>query len=373
MSERFENIDLLRAFAAIAVVVYHVIEYAHWTAFPVEGPLLVFRIGWIGVDLFFVISGFVIARSAFGLWRHDPSTFRSRYTVRRIARIVPLYLLTCILWVAFFKPDFFDAPARRWLWQIGAHLTFTHTFWPFTYFSIVGVNWTLGVEMQFYLLVALFVPWLARAPAWRIYLACVVVTWAWRGAMYYFFGDYTPVRLFMRLMQLPGVLDEFGAGVVLARILDRRPAPRAREGLLWLAAAIAAGTAAMSVYWKNTSYFDIPAMAVFWRSSLGVFFMCVVAAAAYLPTVALSWPLRPIRYLGVISYGIYLWHLFAIMLWPSNPPLSPLELLGFTLGLTVLLAAASWHFFEKPILEYGRRFRPRGAQREAAPAQGADA
>jgi peptidoglycan/LPS O-acetylase OafA/YrhL len=373
MSERFENINLLRAFAAIAVVVYHVIEYGQWTAFPREGPLLVFRIGWIGVDLFFVISGFVIARSALGMWRQDPEHFPSRYAVRRIARIVPLYLLTCVLWVAFFKPDFFEPPATHWLWQIGAHATFTHTFWPSTYGSIVGVNWTLGIEMQFYLLVALLVPWLARTPAWRIYIACVLVTWTWRGTMYYFFGHYEPVRLFTRLMQLPGVLDEFGAGIVLAKLVDRRPAPQLRDGFLWVAAAIVAGTASMSVYWRNTSYFDIPAMAVLWRSSLGVFFLPVVAAAVYLPSVAMTWPLRPIRYLGVISYGIYLWHLFAIMLWPSNPRLPPLELLGFTLGLTVLFAAASWHFFEKPILDYGRRFRPRAHGHEPAPANRADA
>src|SRR5215471_4076999 len=116
MSERFENINLLRAFAAIAVVVYHVIEFGHWTAFPREGPLLVFRIGWIGVDLFFVISGFVITRSAIGMWRQDPEHFRARYSARRIARIVPLYLLTCILWVAFFMPGFFEPPATHWLW-----------------------------------------------------------------------------------------------------------------------------------------------------------------------------------------------------------------------------------------------------------------
>jgi peptidoglycan/LPS O-acetylase OafA/YrhL len=83
--------------------------------------------------------------------------------------------------------------------------------------------------------------------------------------------------------------------------------------------------------------------------------------------------LRPIRYLGVVSYGIYLWHLFAIMLWPSNPTRPPLELLGFTLSVTVLFAALSWHLFEKPILDYGRRFRPNARRHEAARPEGADA
>lgn len=54
----FPLIDVLRGFAAITVLVYHVIEHFHWTAFPTEGLLSWFRIGWMGVDLFFVISGF---------------------------------------------------------------------------------------------------------------------------------------------------------------------------------------------------------------------------------------------------------------------------------------------------------------------------
>ena len=212
-SERFENVNLLRAFAALAVVVYHVIEHAKWTDFPTSGPLVAFRIGWIGVDLFYVISGFVITRSALGLWRRDAAAFAPRYWARRLTRIVPLYYLTCALWIVLFKPDFFAPPATQWLWQIGAHLTFTHTFWPRTYSSIDGVNWTLAIEMQFYLLVALLVPWIARTPGWRLWLACILVAWAWRAAMVFFFGHYEPVRLFMRIMQLPGALDEFGAGI----------------------------------------------------------------------------------------------------------------------------------------------------------------
>jgi len=158
VNDRFENINLLRAFAATAVVVYHVIEFMKWKAFPFEGPLLTFRIGWIGVDLFFVISGFVITRSALALWRQDPIEFGRQYWARRLSRIVPLYVLTGALWILLFKPGFFDLPPTRWLWQLATHLTFTHTFWPGTYDSIDGVNWTRALEMQFYFGVALLVP-----------------------------------------------------------------------------------------------------------------------------------------------------------------------------------------------------------------------
>jgi peptidoglycan/LPS O-acetylase OafA/YrhL len=365
MNERFENINLLRAFAAIAVVVYHVIQHAHWTAFPESGPLVTFRIGWIGVDLFYVISGFVITRSALGLWRQDAATFAPRFWARRLTRIVPLYVLTCALWIVFMKPGFFDPPATHWLWQIAAHLTFTHSFWTKTFDSINGVTWTLAIEMQFYLTVALSIPWIARTPGWRIWVGCILVAWAWRATMVYFFGHYAPARLFMHVMQLPGTLDEFGAGIFLAKFFDRRDAPRLREGVGWMLATLATGLACFPVYWANTSYWDLPLMIIFWRTSLGAFFLCVVAAAVTLPTIAWTWPLRPVRYLGEVSYGIYLWHLLAIAICLSAD-LAPMPMLVATLGLTIAAAAASWHTFEKPILRVGRRFDPRPARPQPA-------
>lgn len=364
MNDRFENINLLRAFAATAVVVFHVIYYANWSSFPTDGPLLTLRIGWIGVDLFFVISGFVITRSALVLWRQDPAAFAGRYWARRAARIVPLYVLTCALWIVLFKRHWFDQATAHLLWQTASHMTFTHTFWPVTYSSIDGVNWTIALEMQFYLAVAMFVPWLARTPGWRIWVACILIAWAWRGAMVWFFGHYEPGRLFMRVTQLPGVLDEFGAGIFLAKLLDRRPAPSPRGGALWALAAVVTGVVCFGLYLTNSSYWDLPAMITFWHTSLGVFFLCVVAAAVHLPTVAWSWPLRPIRYLGEVSYGVYLWHLFAIEVCLWLRYLAPVQFLVVTLGLTALASVTSWHFFEKPILDRGRRY---GAPRSHDP------
>lgn len=354
MNERFENINLLRAFAAMAVVVYHVIEVMHWSAFPIAGPLLTFRVGWIGVDLFFVISGFVITRSALTLYRQDAAEFRRRYWARRLSRIVPLYVLTGALWIVLFEPAFFDPPAGHWLWQLASHLTFTHIFWPRTYSSIDGVNWTLAIEMQFYLAVALLVPWLARTTGWRAWLGCILIAWAWRGAIVYFFGNDEPVRLFMRLMQLPGVLDEFGAGIFLAKLLDGRSGEKRTAGWAWLVVAIATGTACLSLYLSHTSYWDEPVMVIFWRTSLAVFFLCVVAAAVRLPAFAAMGPFRPIRYLGEISYGIYLWHPFVLEVVRESPGITPLLGLGITLGLTILMAATSWRLLEKPLLDRGR-------------------
>ena len=101
----FDNINLLRAFAAISVLVYHVIELFPWQTFPVTGLLVWFRIGWLGVDLFFVISGFVITLALSQLFEQQRTDFYSIYLRRRLARIAPLYLLTGFFFVLFCAPS----------------------------------------------------------------------------------------------------------------------------------------------------------------------------------------------------------------------------------------------------------------------------
>ena len=351
----FENINLLRAFAALSVVVYHVIEHGRWAGFPGEGPLVTFRIGWIGVDLFFVISGFVIAYSALLLYRADANRFAGRYWRRRLTRIVPLYLLTMFLWIAFMT-HFASWPASVQARQLLTHLTFTHSFWPDTHGAIDGVNWTLAIEMHFYLLVAILVPWIDRTPGWRIWLYGVSIACAWRAAMFLTYGPADALHTFMSTQQLPGALDEFGAGIFLAkRVVDGHKMKG--EAWIWSGLAIVTGCITMTVYWRHASYWDHGWMVVFWRSALAFFLLCVVAAAVRLPQVLASPGLRPVDYLGEISYGIYLWHLFAIQLviyklgWTEVP-----ALLG-VMTLTIAAASASWHAFEKPLMGLARRDR----------------
>src|SRR3954451_23805604 len=96
----FPLIDVLRGFAAISVLVYHVIAHFDWIGFKTSGPLVWFRISWMGVDLFFVISGFVIALSAFArLQQGGLVDFWRSFSLARLARIAPLYYLTCLIFM----------------------------------------------------------------------------------------------------------------------------------------------------------------------------------------------------------------------------------------------------------------------------------
>jgi peptidoglycan/LPS O-acetylase OafA/YrhL len=355
---RYDNVNLLRAFAALAVVIYHVIEHSGWKTFPTEGPLVTFRIGWIGVDLFFVISGFVITYSALTLRAGDPQAFARRYWARRLTRILPLYFLTIAIWIAAMVPGFFAGPVRAWAWQLFTHATFTHSFFTDTHSALDGVNWTLAIEMQFYLAISLLAGWISRTPAWRIALYAVAVSWAWRAAMFVLFGHADTWVLFMRVTQLPGTLDEFAAGIVLAKLVLARPRAAHAEAFAWLAAAAALGYASMALYWPRAMYWTEPGMVIFWRTAFASFLLCVLAAAVRLPQVLGSPWLRPLDHLGEISYGIYLWHLFAIEYVIHARGMRQLEAMAWVLCLTLLAASVSWRCFERPFMALARRPPP---------------
>jgi peptidoglycan/LPS O-acetylase OafA/YrhL len=140
----FPNINLLRAFAALLVLVYHVIELGPWPDFPSSGPLLTFRAGWVGVDLFFVISGFVIGLSAIRLYRDGDSDYRRTFMRRRLARIVPLYLVTCVAFLILVQPAVLSLPWPKLLVQFASHLLFLHNLHPALHGAINGPNWSVA-------------------------------------------------------------------------------------------------------------------------------------------------------------------------------------------------------------------------------------
>jgi len=354
----YPGLDLLRGFAAISVVVYHAIEHFQWTSFPSDNVVcLWFRLGWMGVDLFFVISGFVVTLSALKLIDRDAQNFTRVYCARRLARIVPLHYLTCLLWVVFVVPAVvFDS---RFGWHAFSHLTFTHNWRYWTIGSINGPNWSVGVEMQFYVLVLLLAPWLRRAKPWVVLGGCVAVSWIWRAVAYAQLHGLSRDGvdlLWVRIMQVPGMLDLFGLGIALALVVHRdttgRFASRCHSvrWLLPLAAALAA-TATMRIYWINGSNWGNWQMVVLWRTALGGTCLLAVVAACSLNDAWFLTLTAPLRYLGTISYGIYLWHMLVM---PSLKPLFPADpghACVWVLGLTLLLASLSWHFFEKPLME----------------------
>lgn len=356
-SSSFPMIDVLRGFAALSVVVYHVIEHFHWTSFPTSGVLTWFRNGWMGVDLFFVISGFVITLSAFnGLDNLDVPQFRSSFARRRLARIAPLHYLTCFVFLILVLPDLLFT---RGIWsQIATHLLFVHNLILTHWGAINGVNWSIATEMQFYVLILITAPWLRRRSWWLIALAGLTISWAWRAAAFELTnttGTWGVMPLVIAQSQLPGMLDEFTIGILLTFFIRSEPGRRFLDGakrVPWVLPCLSALLLwiMLSAYWRNGTYWDSVLMVVPFRSFMGLTWAsCVLCAVSLNGTVLLRLT-APLRYLGTISYGIYLWHLSVILSlkripWETGPAVLP-----YVLILTVSLAAISWHCFEHPFL-----------------------
>lgn len=176
-TQRLAVLDGLRGIAILLVVWYHVWQIT-WLRAPL--PVLEFlpETGFSGVDLFFFLSGFVIAypfpkaaaaRTAQPGWRH--------FAYRRCIKIVPSYVVSIAVLVAFGYVHFTSLGDA--LWHLGTHLTFVHTWFTSTAGSINGVLWSLAVEVQFYVLFPL-IWWCFRRNATATAVAMVAAALLWR-------------------------------------------------------------------------------------------------------------------------------------------------------------------------------------------------
>jgi peptidoglycan/LPS O-acetylase OafA/YrhL len=161
--ERQPGLDLLRALAIIVVVIYHA------ALFGFKLPGRVDRFGWIGVDLFFVLSGYLIGGQLLAPLARDRPIDLRRFFARRVLRIVPAYFV--ILGVYAFLPSWREYPEISPLWKfvisvqnIGLRggTAFSHA-------------WSLAVEDQFYLLLPPILILVSRWPRARFIIPCVIV------------------------------------------------------------------------------------------------------------------------------------------------------------------------------------------------------
>jgi peptidoglycan/LPS O-acetylase OafA/YrhL len=366
-------VDVLRAVAALLVVGYHVIAITPWDPRLTEGLLRIFHMGWIGVDCFFVISGFVITLSALKESERDPANFRRGFAIRRLARIAPLYYLTSIVFVLFISRDLLSTPAGHQAYQAIMHLLFVHNLDAATAGAINGPSWSIGLEMQFYLFIMLAVPWLSRVSIWRMVVILVLVAWAYRYAVTWFLVPGVASAHYQQAYtaQLPGTLDAFGLGMAfgLAVVrgkgwLQRSLQPTWLNFSLWTALAFVLSVVLWKIFWPRSHYWYSISMIVFWRGLLALAFACWLASAMTMPW-AYSRVFIPLRYLGTISYGIYLWHLPVLLTLMKFPGMGHGAMMGGTIAGAILMGSISWHLMEQPIL---RRARKWASSRKPPPA-----
>src|SRR5580704_9327883 len=180
---RIPELDGLRGIAILLVVSIH---YFHDPDAKLPRLLrylqTLFALGWTGVDLFFILSGFLIGGILLEA-RNSPNYFKTFY-VRRVFRIIPIYYLwiVCLIVLVFVGSQFFSSHMQSGQvpsinWAICAHFLFLQNLSTGNYSTLavwwLGVTWSLAVEEQFYLVAPLLVRFLSR---WRLiaFLSCAV-------------------------------------------------------------------------------------------------------------------------------------------------------------------------------------------------------
>ncbi|MFT3677994.1 MAG: acyltransferase [Chitinophagaceae bacterium] len=354
----FPGLDGMRAIAAFSVILFHLY------------PVSVFHLGWAGVDFFFVISGFLITNILLSQ-KGQPGFFKLFY-IRRALRIFPLYFLVII-------PLLF---ANIYFAQVEVNKTIPYLFYlqNFSalqdgYLTALGHTWSLAVEEQYYLLypaLIFFVPIRKLMPVLLCLIAGTILLRTYLAYNDYNFY-YQSGLLFTRA-------DSLMMGGLLPLVFSRMDFDNERMSrLLNRVFIIGLLLLAFFIVWQISSFGAKSIFADFGNRNLSgnsigqlkytilaIIFSALIGQIAYGSSSILQFMKNKletpfIKYLGKISYGLYLFHIpvnryYDVLLQKLNVQ-QPLFVVVFVkISLTILISAISWKFFESPILKLKSKF-----------------
>lgn len=363
---RLRSIDALRGIAAMGVVLYHAIEQSgrilpeNFLRYPVKLVQLISSFGYIGVFLFFVISGFCIHLQWARAQAAEAQTTIpfGAFWKRRIHRLYPPYLIALALYLLLAAWSVGIDVTHFFIYDVAMHLLMLHNLDPHTCYSINGVFWTLAIEEQLYLAYFLLL-FVRRRWGWTTTIAmCLLARLAWMIFSHIIWrntGAGIPVPEAAASHWFTWALGAIGVEAMFGLI--RLPAWLKN---LWLAALLVVGASAISHFlpsipkdtpWHNVSWFLIHPM---W--GVGFFILvnrAVIAEKSWIRTRTLPALVTLCGTLGVFSYSIYLTHELVIMRsWQFVKPwLPPLANTFFVVvPATVLFAWVFFWFCEKPYM-----------------------
>jgi peptidoglycan/LPS O-acetylase OafA/YrhL len=353
-------LDGLRGVAIALVVTYHSLPWVSTTNPLWKGIYFLASLGWAGVDLFFVLSGYLITGILLdGLGA--PGSLRAFYT-RRVLRIFPacyvllgvlLGLRGCGLTSGYMDLDRAFAVAALYVSNFYYGLAASPSTW-----APLGVTWSLAVEEQFYLVWPFVVRRLGRSGVVSLGLGLFLAVTLARVLLV-----SSGFRGFAALEYLTFFkFDALGTGALLAALLRDRTRGTAglRRGLR--VATLAAWPLALALGATNSLNRSSLVLHSLGFAVLSVAFGCAVGWSVLpgAPGLSRLWSAAPLRYLGRISYGLYLYHqvanwLFADYLGPhwlaaAAAPTWSIARFLFVWIASIGVAEASWRFIEAPCL-----------------------
>lgn len=339
------GIDGLRAMAVLAVVIYHI------SATCLPG-------GFAGVDVFFVISGYVVTASLLRNRSPALASFFSSFYVRRLLRIYPALLagllLGSIAFVLFVPAAWISGTTQmtgRWAIFGAANFALIKFddgyFSPRGEFNVFTHTWSLGVEEQFYVLFPALL-WFYKC-AWDAQRARArYMLWGLAGltmASLAYAAYETGAAPSSAYYLLPSRFWELGVGALLAIIQHRGglSGPRVLPASMLLMLGLVLVLASFWVVRKDAFPFPWAVMPVL-GTSLAIVGVCSPNAVSRLVLEN-----RPVSYIGKISYSLYLWHWPVLVIFRWTTGLEELRHVFAAVILFITLAVASYHWLEQPV------------------------
>lgn len=345
---RLFTLDVVRGIAILLVLLFHfqpapgspLLDMATW---PFE------RAGWVGVDLFFVLSGFLVGRMILNEAAATGGFNYARFLWRRAWRLWPaLFTYLILLWIAG------GSDGWQAIWPVLLHIQNYHETAP-------SHLWSLAVEEHFYLGAAFLLPLLLKRGPRHLLAGLVIVASLSFALRLIAFAAGTPLLALQWQTQFR--LEGLALGVAIAACSLYRPhwiaaAGRYRAGLLAFAltsfGAIAIGDTGP---FRHTIGFTLAA--------LGATALVLAMLDARMPRWA-DMPARALAALGTIAYSLYIWHASlgqtAAALAPSLGLNHPAAIAAFQLVSAIGLSAALYWLIERPAL----RFRDRAPDHQTA-------
>ncbi len=346
---RLPALDGLRAVAVLVVIIYH----AGYAGVP----------GDLGVSIFFVLSGFLITRLLLREWERTGDVSLRRFYLRRALRIFPAYYAFVLLSMAA------DAAlGARWApGRVAAAFGYVYN-----YFNAIHLGqppgtahaWSLSVEEQFYLLWPAVFILLARRGQRAVrngLLAGIAAVLVWRSWLY--LGAGTGPHYVYNALDTR--LDNLAIGCFLAVVATSDAAERLSAGLArfpWMPLAtgvlVLVSRKALGGSYHYSLGFTVDA---------ALFGVLIAQLLRLHATRAWRWLDHPgMRWLGAISYPMYLWHAWGLAAARHVPiPGGPFPRLLAGIACTIALAAASYYLLEQPVLALRERIEARFLERPA--------
>lgn len=362
--KRLPHIPQLDSFRFIAVAM---VMISHWVPKYNTVPW-----GFLGVTFFFVLSGYLITANLLYLKaaidRREISIgagFRIFYS-RRTLRIFPLYYFA-ILVVYLLGKQLFEGNVIWYITYVPNFLVLHQHRWP----GMLSHFWSLGVEEQFYLLWPLLIFFVRNQRVKYLFIGTILVSVLFKVAIFHPHGPFFTYNDVLPISNF----DAFGIGALLAWLSLSRENKAALERIPFGLGSLVSAGLAFLFYWTGLSF-------LFGVGVSAVSFFLIRQAQTGFPGVAGKLLSHPIpRYLGRISYGLYVYHNFMPWIWRCINGTETENLIGIpgwksaflarpVVALTgqfillVVIASLSWFLLEQPLL----KLKDRAAGAKASPA-----